>query len=102
MKLETDKIADSMNMILSRLDQLEKANEELKKKNDDLEFELERLKIERQDELAAFAEEVSQRTLRTAEARKEEDEKICRALFATIAPNVNFESAVRIGKIRHE
>ena len=75
-----------------------------------------RLKVERQDELTAFAEEVHQRTLReknliivgvkesdgSVETRKKEDAKFCKVLFASIAPNVNFEGAIGIGKIRHD
>ena len=114
MKVETNKIADSMKLILARLEHLERSNEELRKKNDDLEVELERLKIERQDELAAFADEVHQRSMRkknliitgvtesdgTVEARKREDEGFCKTLFAVLSSNVSFEGAVRVGNIR--
>ena len=116
MKLQTDRIADTVMQILSRLEDLEASNVRLQKKNQELELELEHLKSECRDGYAAVADEVYQRSRRernliisgvpesnigTIGEREQADESFCRRLFADLSTSVDFEKATRIGRSRN-
>ena len=96
MKIQTDKIANNVTQILSRLDELETSNKRLQERNQELELEMEKMRSEWRDGVAAVADEVYQRTRRrkniiilgvpesnfgSLKERKEADENFCQELF---------------------
>ncbi len=113
MKLQTDKIASTVSLILSRLEELEASNNRLQMKNQELEVELENLKSEYRDGYGAVADEVYQRSRRrknlilagvpensigSVEERNQEDMSICKKLFDEMSLDVDLEEVIRIGR----
>ena len=113
MKLQTDRIANTVTQILSRLEDLEASNKQLQKKNRELELELEKLKTESRDRIVEVADEVQQRSRRmkniiiagapessdgSVDERKQKDEAFCKQMFADLSTDVDFVETTRIGR----
>lgn len=114
MKFQSDRIANTVTQILSRLDDLEASNKRLQSKNQELELELENLRSECRDGLSAVADEVQRRSKReknliitgvpesnvgSVEERSREDESFCEKLFTDLSTSVDIKETTRIGRL---